>query len=127
MPSGKKHTFLGRTVEDKSIFYIPIAVGSLLFNNPNQFLQFPREGVINLTDGASPFTIEAWIRPTSIRTIASVDANGNPDPLEYGNIIIGDSEFGGNNWSLQLFNNKLTFYRFNSTLGGFRFFTSKNQ
>ena len=127
MPSGKKHTFLGRTVEDKSIFYIPIAVGSLLFNNPNQFLQFPREGVINLTDGASPFTIEAWIRPTSIRTIASVDANGNPDPLEYGNIIIGDSEFGGNNWSLQLFNNKLTFYRFNSTLGGFRFFTSTNQ
>ncbi len=129
MPSGKKHTFLGRTVEDKSIFYIPIAVGSLLFNNPNQFLQFPREGVINLTDGASPFTIEAWIRPTSIKTIATLDANGNPDPLEleYGNIIIGDSEEGGNNWSLQLFNNKLTFYRYNSALGGPRFFTSNTQ
>lgn len=127
MPAGKKHTLLGRSVEDKSIFYIPIAVGSLLFNNPNQFLQFPREGVINLTNAASPFTIEAWIRPTSIRTIASVDANGNPDPLEYGNIIIGDSEGGGNNWSLQLFNNKLTFYRYNSTLGGPRFFTSYSE
>ena len=103
------------------------SVGSLLFNDPNQFLQFPREGVINLTDGASPFTIEAWIRPTSIRTIASVDANGNPDPLEYGNIIIGDTEGGGNNWSLQLFNNKLTFYRYNSALGGARFFTSNTQ
>ena len=127
MPSGKKHTFIGRTLENKSIFYTPSAVGSLLFNNANQFLQFPREGVINLTDGASPFTIEAWIKPTSIRTIASVDGEGNPDPLEYGNIIIGDSEDGGNNWSLQLFNNKLTFYRYNSTLGGFRFFTSTNQ
>jgi len=125
--SGKKHTLLGRTVEGKPIFYIPSAVGSLLFDDPNQFLQFPREGVINLTDGASPFTIEAWINPTSIRTIASVDVNGNPDPLDYGNIIIGDSEGGGNNWSLQLFNNKLTFYRYNSTLGGPRFFTSTNQ
>jgi hypothetical protein len=127
MPAGKKHTLLGRTVKGKPIFYTPSAVGSLLFNDPNQFLQFPREGVINLTDGASPFTIEAWINPTSIRTIASVDVNGNPDPLDYGNIIIGDSEGGGNNWSLQLFNNKLTFYRYNSTLGGPRFFTSTNQ
>ena len=65
MPSGKKHTVVRRPVENKSIFYIPIAVGSLLFNNPNQFLQFPREEVINLTDGASPFTIEAWIDPTA--------------------------------------------------------------
>jgi hypothetical protein len=126
MPSGKKHTLLGRTVERKPIFYTPIAVGSLLFNDPNQFLQFPREGVINLTDGASPFTIEAWIKPTSIRTLPT-DINGNPNPLDYGNIIIGDSEGGGNNWSLQLFNNKLTFYRYNSTLGGPRFFTSTNQ
>jgi|APGre2960657444_1045066.scaffolds.fasta_scaffold01875_1 hypothetical protein len=100
--------------------------GSLLFNDPNQFLQFPREGVINLTDGASPFTIEAWIKPTSIKTIASVDVNGNPDGT-YGDIIIGDTAGGGNNWSLQLFNNKLTFYRYNSTLGGARFFTSTNQ
>jgi hypothetical protein len=126
MPSGKKHTLLGRTVEGKPIFYTPSAVGSLLFNDPNQFLQFPREGVINLTDGASPFTIEAWIKPTSIRTLPT-DINGNPNPLDYGNIIIGDSEGGGNNWSLQLFNNKLTFYRYNSTLGGPRFFTSTNQ
>ena len=126
MPSGKKHTLLGRTVEGKPIFYIPSAVGSLLFNNSNQFLQFPREGVINLTDGASPFTIEAWIKPTSIRTIASVDDDGNPNG-DYGNIIIGDSEDGGNNWSLQLFNNKLTFYRYNSSLGGYRFFTSNSE
>ena len=122
--SGKKHTFIGRTVQDKPIFNIP---GSLLFNDPSQFLQFPRSEVISILDSAVPFTIEAWIRPTSIRTIASVDVNGNPDPLDYGNIIIGDSEGGGNNWSLQLFNNKLTFYRYNSTLGGFRFFTSNSE
>ena len=102
------------------------SVGSLLFNDPNQFLQFPREGIINLTDGASPFTIEAWIKPTSIRTITSVDDDGNPNG-DYGNIIIGDTDGGGNNWSLQLFNNKLTFYRYNSTLGGFRFFTSNSE
>ena len=117
MPSGKKHTFLGRTVEDKSIFYIPIAVGSLLFNNPNQFLQFPREGVINLTDGASPFTIEAWIKPTSIRS---------PGPSDYGNIIIGDTESGGNNWSLQLLDNKVSFYSYSTPLGG-TFFTSNSE
>ena len=103
------------------------SVGSLLFNDSNQFLQFPREGVINLTDGASPFTIEAWIKPTSIKTIASVDANGNPDPLDYGDIIIGDTEGGGNNWSLQLFNNKLTFYRYKNEVTGFKFFTSNTQ
>ena len=105
------------------------SVGSLLFNDPNQFLQFPRSEVISIL-AAQPFTIEAWIRPTSIKTIATLDANGNPDPLalEYGNIIIGDSgEGGGNNWSLQLFNNKLTFYRYNSALGGPRFFTSNTQ
>ena len=129
MASGKSHTTLGRTVEGKPIFYIPTppsAVGSLFFNDANQFLQFPRDGVINLTDGASPFTIEAWIKPTSIKTIASVNANGNPDGT-YGDIIIGDTAGGGNNWSLQLFNNKLTFYRYNSTLGGARFFTSISQ
>ena len=102
-------------------------LGSLLFNNSNQFLQFPREGVINLTDGASPFTIEAWIKPTSIKTIALVDANGNPDPLAYGDVIIGDTAAGGNNWSLQLFNNKISFYRYNSSLGGPRFFTSNSE
>ena len=123
MPSGKKHTLLGRTVQGEPIFNIP---GSLLFNDPNQFLQFPREGVINLTDGASPFTIEAWIKPTSIKTIASVDVNGNPNGT-YGDIIIGDTADAGMNWSLQLFNDKLTFYRYNSALGGARFFTSNNQ
>jgi hypothetical protein len=117
MPSGKKHTFLGRTVEGKPIFYIPSAVGSLLFNYPNQFLQFPREGVINLTDGASPFTIEAWIKPTSIR---------NPDPGDYGNIIIGDTESGGNNWSLQLLDNKVSFYSYSTSFGG-TFFTSNSE
>ena len=120
MPSGKKHTFIGRTVEGKPIFYIPTApsaVGSLFFNDANQFLQFPRDGVINLTDGASPFTIEAWIRPTSIR---------NPDPGDYGDIIIGDTEGGGNNWSLQLLNNKVSFYSYSTSLGG-TFFTSNNQ
>ena len=117
MPSGKKHTLLGRTVEGKPIFYIPSAVGSLLFNNSNQFLQFPREGVINLTDGASPFTIEAWIRPTSIR---------NPDPGDYGDIIIGDTDGGGNNWSLQLLNNKVSFYSYSTSLGG-TFFTSNSE
>ena len=130
MASGKSHTTLGRTVECKPIFYIPTApsaVGSLFFNDANQFLQFPREGVINLTDGTSPFTIEAWIKPTSIKTIAAVGADEDPDPLDYGDIIIGDTADGGNNWSLQLFNNKLTFYRFNSTLGGPRFFTSNTQ
>jgi hypothetical protein len=131
MPSGKKHTFLGRTVEDKPIFYIPTApsaVGSLFFNDANQFLQFPRDGVINLTDGASPFTIEAWIKPTSIRTIAApgLDVNGNPTS-DYGDIIIGDTAGGGNNWSLQLFNNKLTFYTYNGPLGGLKFFTSNSQ
>ena len=117
MPSGKKHTLLGRTVEGKPIFYIPSAVGSLLFNDPNQFLQFPREGVINLTDGASPFTIEAWIKPTSIRS---------PGPSDYGNIIIGDTESGGNNWSLQLLNNKVSFYSYSTSLGG-TFFTSNSE
>ena len=102
-------------------------LGSLLFNNSNQFLQFSRAGVINITDPASPFTIEAWIKPTAIKTIASVDGNGNPDPLEYGNIIVGDTEGGGNNWSLQLFNNKLTFYRYNNSLGGPRFYTSNSE
>ena len=117
MPSGKKHTLLGRTVEGKPIFYIPSAVGSLLFNDPNQFLQFPREGVINLTDGASPFTIEAWIKPTSIR---------NPGLGDYGNIIIGDTESGGNNWSLQLLNNKVSFYSYTTSFGG-TFFTSNSE
>ena len=120
MPSGKKHTFIGRTVEGKPIFYIPTApsaVGSLFFNDANQFLQFPRDGVINLTDGASPFTIEAWIRPTSIR---------NPDPGDYGDIIIGDTEGGGNNWSLQLLNNKVSFYSYSTSLGG-TFFTSNSE
>jgi hypothetical protein len=117
MPSGKKHTLIGRTVQGKPIFYIPSAVGSLLFNNSNQFLQFPREGVINLTDGASPFTIEAWIKPTSIR---------NPGPGDYGNIIIGDTESGGNNWSLQLLNNKVSFYSYSTSLGG-SFFTSNSE
>jgi hypothetical protein len=102
-------------------------LGSLLFNNSNQFLQFSRAGVISITDPASPFTIEAWIKPTAIKTIASVDGNGNPDPLEYGNIIVGDTEGGGNNWSLQLFNNKLTFYRYNNSLGGPRFYTSNSE
>jgi hypothetical protein len=114
MLSGKKHTLLGRTVQGKPIFNIP---GSLLFNNSNQFLQFPREGVINLTDGASPFTIEAWIRPISIR---------NPDPGDYGDIIIGDTEGGGNNWSLQLLNNKVSFYSYSTSLGG-TFFTSNSE
>jgi len=120
MPSGKKHTFIGRTVEGKPIFYIPTppsAVGSLFFNDANQFLQFPRDGVINLTDGASPFTIEAWIKPTSIR---------NPGLGDYGNIIIGDSEGGGNNWSLQLLNNKVSFYSYSTSLGG-TFFTSNSE
>jgi hypothetical protein len=117
MPSGKKHTFIGRTLENKSIFYTPSAVGSLFFNNSNQFLQFPREGVINLTDGASPFTIEAWIKPTSIR---------NPGLGDYGNIIIGDTESGGNNWSLQLLNNKVSFYSYSTDFGG-TFFTSNSQ
>ena len=103
----------------------PELVGSLLFNNPNQFLQFSREGVINLTDGTSPFTIEAWIKPTSTRTLTVV--NGIPDPFDYGDIIIGDTADAGMNWSLQLFNDKLTFYRYNSALGGARFFTSNNQ
>jgi hypothetical protein len=114
MPVAKSHTFLGRTVQGKPIFNIP---GSLLFNNSNQFLQFPREGVINLTDGASPFTIEAWIKPTSIR---------NPGLGDYGNIIIGDTESGGNNWSLQLLNNKVSFYSYSTSLGG-TFFTSISQ
>jgi len=117
MPAGKKHTLLGRTVEGKPIFYIPSAVGSLLFNDPNQFLQFPREGVINLTDGAFPFTIEAWIKPTSIR---------NPGPGDYGNIIIGDTEGGGNSWSLQLLNNKISFYSYSTSFGG-TFFTSNSE
>jgi len=101
--------------------------GSLFFNNPNQFLQFARSEVISVLD-PEPFTIEAWIKPTSIKTIASagLDANGNPNG-DYGDIIIGDTEGGGNNWSLQLFNNKLTFYRYNSALGGARFFTSNTQ
>jgi hypothetical protein len=115
--SGKQHTLIGRTVQGKPIFYIPSAVGSLLFNNSNQFLQFPREGVISLTDGASPFTIEAWIKPTSIR---------NPSPGDYGNIIIGDTESGGNNWSLQLLNNKVSFYSYSTSLGG-SFFTSNSE
>jgi hypothetical protein len=102
------------------------SVGSLLFNDPNQFLQFPRSEVISIL-AAEPFTIEAWIRPTSIKTIASVDVNGNPDPLAYGDIIIGDTEGGGNNWSLQLFNNKLTFYRYKNVVTGFKFFTSNTQ
>jgi hypothetical protein len=114
MPVAKSHTFLGRTVQDKPIFNIP---GSLLFNNSNQFLQFPREGVINLTDGASPFTIEAWIKPTSIR---------NPGLGDYGNIIIGDTESGGNNWSLQLLDNKVSFYSYSTSLGG-TFFTSNSE
>ena len=102
------------------------SVGSLLFNDPNQFLQFPRSEVISIV-AAEPFTIEAWIKPTSIKTIATLDANGNPDPLDYGDIIIGDTEGGGNNWSLQLFNNKLTFYRYKNEVTGFKFFTSTNQ
>ena len=101
------------------------SVGSLFFNDPNQFLQLPRSEVISIL-AAEPFTIEAWIKPTSIKTIAGLDANGNPEGT-YGDIIIGDTAGGGNNWSLQLFNNKLTFYRYNSTLGGARFFTSTNQ
>jgi len=101
------------------------SVGSLFFNDPNQFLQLPRSEVISIL-AAEPFTIEAWIKPTSIKTIAGLDANGNPEGT-YGDIIIGDTAAGGNNWSLQLFNNKLTFYRYNSTLGGARFFTSTNQ
>ena len=117
MASGKSHTTLGRTVEGKPIFYIPSAVGSLLFNNSNQFLQFPREGVINLTDGASPFTIEAWIKPTSIRS---------PGLSDYGNIIIGDTDGGGNSWSLQLLNNKVSFYSYSTSLGG-TFFTSNSE
>ena len=100
--------------------------GSLLFNDPNQFLQFPRSEVISIL-AAEPFTIEAWIKPTSIKTIAAVDGNGNPDPLDYGDIIIGDTEGGGNNWSLQLFNNKLTFYRYKNEVTGFKFFTSNTQ
>ena len=123
MLAGKKHTLIGRTVKAQPIFYI--RDGSLLFNDPNQFLQFPREGVINFTDGSSPFTIEAWIKPTSIRTLPSI--SGIPTPVEYGNIIIGDSQDGGNNWSLQLFNNKLTFYTYNGPLGGGRFFTSNTR
>lgn len=104
------------------------SVGSLLFNDPNQFLQFPRSEVISIL-AAEPFTIEAWIKPTSIKTIAAVDANGNPDPLalDYGDIIIGDTADGGNNWSLQLFNNKLTFYRYKNEVTGFKFFTSNTQ
>lgn len=102
------------------------SVGSLLFNDPNQFLQLPRSEVISIL-AAEPFTIEAWIKPTSIKTIASVDVNGNPDPLEYGDVIIGDTEGGGNNWSLQLFNNKLTFYRYKNAVTGFNFFTSNTQ
>jgi len=101
------------------------SVGSLFFNDPNQFLQLPRSEVISIL-AAEPFTIEAWIKPTSIKTIAGLDANGNPEGT-YGDIIIGDTEGGGNNWSLQLFNNKLTFYRYNSTLGGARFFNSISQ
>jgi hypothetical protein len=98
--------------------------GSLLFDNQNQFLQLPRSEVISVLD-PEPFTIEAWIKPTSIKTIANagLDANGNPNG-DYGDIIIGDTEGGGNNWSLQLFNNKLTFYRYNE---GARFFTSNTQ
>ncbi len=76
---------------------------------------------------AEPFTIEAWIKPTSIKTIALVDANGNPNPLAYGDIIIGDTKDNGNNWSLQLFNNKLTFYRYKNAVTGFKFFTSNSQ
>ena len=102
------------------------SVGSLLFNDPSQFLQFPRSEVISIL-AAEPFTIEAWIKPTSIKTIAAVDANGNPDPLDYGDIIIGDTQDGGNNWSLQLFNNKLTFYRYKNEVTGFKFFTSNTQ
>jgi hypothetical protein len=102
------------------------SVGSLLFNDPNQFLQLPRSEVISIV-AAEPFTIEAWIKPTSIKTIAGLDANGNPDPLDYGDIIIGDTEGGGNNWSLQLFNNKLTFYRYKNAVTGFKFFTSNSQ
>jgi hypothetical protein len=120
MASGKSHTTLGRTVEGKPIFYIPTppsAVGSLFFNDANQFLQFPRDGVINLTDGASPFTIEAWIKPTSIR---------NPGLGDYGNIIIGDTESGENNWSLQLLNNKVSFYSYSTDFGG-TFFTSNSE
>ena len=102
----------------------PPTPGSLLFDNQNQFLQFPRSEVISIL-AAEPFTIEAWIKPTSIKTIANagLDANGNPNG-DYGDIIIGDTEGGGNNWSLQLFNNKLTFYRYNE---GARFFTSNTQ
>jgi hypothetical protein len=100
--------------------------GSLLFNDPSQFLQFPRSEVISIL-AAEPFTIEAWIKPTSIKTIATLDANGNPDPLDYGDIIIGDTQDSGNNWSLQLFNNKLTFYRYKNTAEGFRFFTSNSE
>jgi len=103
-----------------------ISPGSLLFNDPSQFLQLPRSEVISIL-AAEPFTIEAWIKPTSIKTIATLDANGNPDPLDYGDIIIGDTEGGGNNWSLQLFNNKLTFYRYKNTAEGFRFFTSNSE
>jgi hypothetical protein len=100
--------------------------GSLLFNDPSQFLQFPRSEVISIL-AAEPFTIEAWIKPTSIKTITTLDANGNPDPLDYGDIIIGDTQDSGNNWSLQLFNNKLTFYRYKNTAEGFRFFTSNSE
>lgn len=112
--SGKKHTLLGRTVQGKPIFNIP---GSLLFNDPNQFLQFPRSEVISILDSAVPFTIEAWINPTSIR---------NPGLGDYGNIIIGDTEGGGNNWSLQLLNNKVSFYSYSTSLGG-TFFTSNSE
>jgi hypothetical protein len=98
--------------------------GSLLFDNQNQFLQLPRSEVISILD-PEPFTIEAWIKPTSIRTIASPGLDGDGNPIgNYGDIIIGDTEGGGNNWSLQLFNNKLTFYRYNE---GARFFTSNTQ
>jgi hypothetical protein len=102
------------------------SVGSLFFNDPNQFLQLPRSEVISIL-AAEPFTIEAWIKPTSIKTIAGLDAAENPDPLDYGDIIIGDTEGGGNNWSLQLFNNKLTFYSYKNAVTGFKFFTSNSQ
>ena len=103
------------------------SVGSLLFNDEfsDEFLQFPRAGVISIIDPVAPFTIEAWIKPLAIKTIAGVDVNGNPDPLDYGNIIIGDTEGGGNNWSLQLFNNKLSFYRYNYSVNPtYRFYTA---